>query len=146
MAGDASGGRTHCALVTEPIDAAALAGLARTDASGALATFSGVVRDHHKGKRVESLLYEAYAPMAERQLERIANDLSENGEVEVLIEHRIGSLNVGDASVVIVAASPHRDTAFAACRQAIERIKVDVPIWKHEFSPDGEHWVGWGGG
>lgn len=117
------------------------------DDAGATVLFVGTVRNHSRGKDVSHLHYEAYQPMAQKQLERIAQTSgSDHGDARVYIAHRYGELRVGDISVVIAAASAHRDAAFAACRTAIERIKVDVPIWKQEFTTDGEHWVGWGGG
>ena len=116
-------------------------------AIGATLLFVGSVRDQARGKEVQRLEYEAYNPMAERQLERILGDVErEVGEVQLSVVHRHGVLQVGDIAVVIAASSPHRAEAFEACRAVIERIKVDVPIWKKEISSDGDEWVGWGGG
>jgi molybdopterin synthase catalytic subunit len=104
--------------------------------------FLGVVRDHNKGRTVRYLEYEAYEPLALRGLDRI---VSESGErwpaVRVAIHHRIGRIAIGEASVVIAAASPHRADAFAASRYAIERIKQIVPIWKHEYFEGGDVWI-----
>jgi molybdopterin synthase catalytic subunit len=114
---------------------------------GATVLFVGTVRDHARGKEVRRLEYEAYVPMCERQLERIAERCgTAHGGAEVAIDHRYGPLDIGDISVVIAAAAPHRAEAFAACRQAIEEIKTDVPIFKRELTTDGDEWVGWGGG
>jgi molybdopterin synthase catalytic subunit len=109
---------------------------------GAVATFLGVVRDHNQGRRVLHLVYEAYEPLAERALAKIIAEAREQWPTTVLaIHHRIGKLEIGDASVAIAAASPHRADAFAACRYAIERVKQIAPIWKHEFFEGGDVWI-----
>jgi molybdopterin synthase catalytic subunit len=114
---------------------------------GATVLFVGTVRDHSGREQVSGITYEAYGPMAERQLEEVAAALSKpEQEVAVAISHRHGRLVVGDLAVVIAAAAPHRAAAFEACREAIERVKQDVPIWKRETTADGETWVGWSGG
>jgi molybdopterin synthase catalytic subunit len=121
------------AITTAPLDHEAIVRALDTTGSGAVAVFLGVVRDHNRGRTVRYLEYEAYEPLALRGLDRI---VSESGErwpaVRVAIHHRIGRIAIGEASVVIAAASPHRADAFAASRYAIERIKQIVPIWKHE--------------
>jgi molybdopterin synthase catalytic subunit len=110
--------------------------------TGAVATFIGLVRDHNLGRRVLHLEYEAYEPLARRGLELIVEESREHWPaVRMLIHHRIGRMEIGEASVVIVAASPHRADAFAASRYAIERIKQIVPIWKHEYFDGGDVWV-----
>jgi len=125
-------------LTAEPIDPAALLAEARRDGDGGLALFVGVVRNENEGRAVSRLEYEAYGPMAERELEAIAERLAREHEgARVLMKHRVGSLAIGDVAVVVVASAPHRDEAFAACRQGIEEIKAKVPIFKHEFFPDG---------
>jgi molybdopterin synthase catalytic subunit len=109
---------------------------------GAVTTFLGLVRDHNQGRRVLYLVYEAYAPLAERSLERIVDEAREHWPSAVLaIHHRTGRLEIGEASVAIAAASPHRADAFATCRYAIERIKQIVPIWKHEYFEGGDVWI-----
>jgi molybdopterin synthase catalytic subunit len=113
---------------------------------GAYVLFEGVVRNHHEGKAVESIFYDAYRPMAEKEIERIVDDVQRlNPDAAIAVLHRLGHLIVGDASIAIVASSPHRAEAFAACRLIIDRIKETVPIWKKERGPDGEEWVGWQG-
>lgn len=113
---------------------------------GAYVLFEGVVRNHHEGKAVESIFYDAYRPMAEKEIERIVEEVQlANEGVAIAILHRLGQLIVGDASIAIVAASPHRADAFRACRMIIDRIKETVPIWKKERGPGGEEWVGWQG-
>ena len=129
-------------LTREPIDPGPLLEAVRRASDGGLALFVGAVRDHHEGRAVDHLVYEAYEPMAERELERIQRSLeTEYPGVRVAIRHRIGRLSVGDVAVAIVAAAPHREEAFAACRAGIERIKATVPIWKKEYGPAGEFWV-----
>ena len=122
-----------------------LAGLVRVvegAGSGAVASFLGLVRDHNQGRRVTHLIYEAYEPLAVRALDRIVGESRERWpDVSLAIHHRIGRLDIGDASVAIAAASPHRADAFAACRYAIERIKQIVPIWKHEYFDGGDVWI-----
>jgi len=103
----------------------------------------GVVRNHNDGKPTVRVQYEAYGAMAESEMEKIAAGLArEWPQVRVRMVHRVGLLGIGEASVAIVATSPHRAEAFAACRAAIDRVKTTVPIWKKEFHPDGSSdWV-----
>jgi molybdopterin synthase catalytic subunit len=109
---------------------------------GAVATFIGVVRDHNLNRRVTHLEYEAYEPMAVKTLEQICREAeAEWPGTRLAVHHRIGSLAIGEASIVIAAASAHRAAAFAACRYVIERVKQIVPIWKHEFFEGGEVWI-----
>jgi molybdopterin synthase catalytic subunit len=131
-------------LTDLPIDARALVTEVMRRSDGAYVLFEGVVRDHHEGKAVESIFYDAYRPMAEKEIDTIVRDVqSQFPDVALAVVHRLGLLQVGDASIAIVAASPHRAEAFAACRLMIDRIKQTVPIWKKERGPDGEEWVGW---
>jgi molybdopterin synthase catalytic subunit len=109
---------------------------------GAVTCFSGLVRDHNQGRRVSFLEYEAYVPLAVRGLERIAAEVrAEWPTVRLGVHHRIGRLELGEVSIIIVAASPHRAAAFAACRYTIERVKQIVPIWKHEHFEGGDVWL-----
>jgi MoaE-MoaD fusion protein len=111
--------------------------------AGATATFIGTVRDHARDRTVTHLEYEAYAPAAELHMAQIGDEIRERWGIDhVAIVHRVGSLAVGEASVVISVASAHRDAAFEACRYAIERIKEIVPIWKKEHYADGAVWLG----
>ena len=133
-------------LTDSPIDPQALVRRVMRRSDGAYVLFEGVVRDHHEGKAVESIFYDAYRPMAEKEMEKIVRDVEQAyPDVAVTVVHRLGLLVVGDSSIAIVAASPHRAEAFAACRTIIDRIKETVPIWKKERGPDGEEWVGWQG-
>ena len=111
-------------------------------ADGAIATFVGLVRDHNQGRRVSYLEYEAYEPLAVRALERIVAEAREAWpDARLGVHHRIGRLELSEASIVIVAASAHRADAFAACRYTIERVKQIVPIWKHEHFEGGDVWL-----
>ena len=133
-------------LTDDLIDADALVRRVMRRSDGAYVLFEGVVRDHHEGKAVESIFYDAYRPMAEKEIEKIVREVeSQLPEVAIAVLHRLGHLVVGDASIAIVASSPHRAEAFAACRMLIDRIKETVPIWKKERGPGGEEWVGWQG-
>jgi molybdopterin synthase catalytic subunit len=133
-------------LTDTPIDAQALVASVMRPSDGAYVLFEGVVRDHHEGHGVESILYEAYRPMAEKEIATIVEaTTAAYPATATAIQHRLGLLHVGDCSIAIVAASPHRAEAFAACRMLIDRIKETVPIWKKERGPDGEEWIGWQG-
>jgi molybdopterin synthase catalytic subunit len=133
-------------LTDDPIDAHALVRRVMRESDGAYVLFEGVVRNHHDGKQVESIFYDAYRPMAEKEIAAVVHDVeTQFPEIALAVVHRLGHLIVGDASIAIVAASPHRAEAFAACRMTIDRIKETVPIWKKERGPNGEEWVGWQG-
>ncbi len=110
--------------------------------AGGVVIFTGVVRDHHEGKPVARLDYEAQTKMAIAETRRILNELTTKHGVRLAAVHRIGELKVGDLAVVVGAAGAHRAEAFAACREALDAIKESVPIWKKEWAPDGTaHWV-----
>jgi len=109
---------------------------------GGIAVFLGTVRDHHAGRVVTELEYTAYDSMAERICAIIMAEAEARWPVRVTLEHRLGTLRIGDAAVAVVAAGAHRDEAFAACRYVIEEVKHRVPIWKRERYADGtEAWV-----
>ena len=131
-------------IVEEPIDVGALVIDAFRPDCGAVATFVGTTRvDEISGEKVEYLEYEAYRPMADKKLEEIGGEIKKRWEVgHVTIVHRLGRVEPGEPSVVIVVASPRRVPAFEASRYAIERIKEIVPIWKREVWSDGYVWVG----
>jgi molybdopterin synthase catalytic subunit len=125
-----------------PLDAAAVTAAVARDGDGAVATFVGLVRDHNAGRQVLWLDYEAYAPLALKAFARIEAEAAGRWpETRLAIHHRTGRVAIGEASVVIAAASPHRVEAFAACRYAIERVKQIAPIWKHEHFVGGEVWI-----
>jgi MoaE-MoaD fusion protein len=125
-----------------PIDIGSVIAGAGTPRDGAVAIFVGRVRDHSDGVAVHRMDYEAYAEMAESEMFRIGTELYDRGGISTItIVHRTGSLLIGDASVVVVVAAPHRDAAFPACQEALELIKSTVPVWKREHRSDGAHWV-----
>jgi MoaE-MoaD fusion protein len=125
-----------------PLDPAAVAAAVARAGDGAVATFVGLVRRENAGRQVLWLDYEAYAPLAIKAFERIAREAAEHWpESRLAIRHRTGRVDIGEASVVIAAASPHRADAFATCRYAIERIKQIAPIWKHEHFAGGDVWI-----
>jgi molybdopterin synthase catalytic subunit len=132
-------------ITTDPLDGAAIRALEAAltyPGAGGVVTFAGVVRDNARGKRVRSLEYDAYPEMAEREMRAIADEVAQRWpESALAMVHRVGPLAIGEASVVIVTACPHRAEAFAACRYAIDELKSRVPIWKKEFYEDGESWV-----
>ncbi|HVY31281.1 MAG TPA: molybdenum cofactor biosynthesis protein MoaE [Polyangiaceae bacterium] len=111
---------------------------------GGIDLFLGAVRNHNDGRSVTRLEYHAYVSMAEKEMQRIAEEITrEIPGVRLAALHRIGALAVGDLAVVCAAGAVHRGEAFAACRALIDRIKHRVPIWKREHGPDGPYWVGW---
>ncbi|HEX4952822.1 MAG TPA: molybdenum cofactor biosynthesis protein MoaE [Thermoanaerobaculia bacterium] len=133
-----SGSEALPALTEAPLDLAAVAARVSSPGRGALVLFSGTVRNHHRGRAVEAITYTAYRPMAARRIEAIVAELeAEEPDLAVALVHRLGRLRPGEASVVIAATSPHRAAAYRASRTALERLKAEVPIWKHEHYADG---------
>lgn len=131
-----------CTISSEALDEAEV--VARVDGpdAGGVVSFVGNVRNHARGHEIEYLEYEAYPEMAEREMQKIVDEAAERWPgTRVAIAHRVGHLEIGDAAVVVVAASAHRDAAFLACRFAIDTLKVRVPIWKREVATDGAYWV-----
>jgi molybdopterin synthase catalytic subunit len=126
----------------EPIRVEELLEHVRSDGDGGLALFLGVVRDENAGRKVLFLEYEAYAPMAEAELAKIEKECVERfGVSKVAIVHRTGRLEIGEASVAVAIASPHRAQALDACRHAIDTLKKTVPIWKKEHFEGGAVWI-----
>ena len=122
--------------------AAAVGSGPEAGADGAVVTFLGLVRNHNLGRSVRYLEYEAYEPLALKAFGRIEAEIGERWpSARLALHHRVGRLEVGEASVAIATRSPHRGEAYAACRYAIERIKQIAPIWKHEFFDGGEVWI-----
>lgn len=134
----------RAALVARPIDTAAITAEAARAANGATLLFVGTVRDVNDGRAVTGIEYSAYEPMAQRELADIVREAAEQfGTEDVVVEHRLGVLALGDASVAIAVAHPHRGPAYDASRYVIEQIKRRVPIWKREHYVDGtREWVG----
>lgn len=131
------------ALVDRPIDAAALLAEVQRSANGATVLFVGTVREVNDGRSVSGLEYSAYAPMAEREMAAIVAEAAARwGTDDVAVEHRVGVLGLGEASVVIAVAHPHRGEAYEASRYVIEELKRRVPVWKREHYVDGtREWV-----
>jgi molybdopterin synthase catalytic subunit len=132
-------------ITREPLDAATVRELERAvtaSGDGGVVTFQGVVRDNARGKQVRFLEYDAYPEMAEEQMRAIAAEVERRWQTRAIaMVHRVGRLEVGECSVVVVVACPHRAEAFDACRYAIDTLKAKVPIWKKEAYTDGEEWV-----
>src|SRR5688572_4309782 len=129
-------------VTDERLDADAVAALVADPLCGAVTTFVGLVRDANAGRRVLWIDYEAYATLAERVFRDITAEAATHwAGARLAIHHRTGRVDVGEASVVIAAASPHRSDAFAACRYAIERVKQIAPVWKHEHFEGGDIWI-----
>ena len=135
-------GPNYTALTRDPIDAAALAREVACDSDGAVITFEGIVRNNTKGRKTLYLEYEGYEPMALKIMAGLTEQITANHAVgRIAMVHRLGRMEIGEASVVIVVASPHRKAAYDASREAIDTLKRTVPIWKKEFFEDGEVWV-----
>ncbi len=133
-----------CLITADPIDPSQLARQVRRDADGAVILFTGVVRDHHAGRAVEALEYQAYEEMAVAVLRQICEEVRATHDVgDIAVAHRVGELAIGEVSVAIAVAAPHREAAYSASREIIERLKREVPIWKRErYSDGGAEWLG----
>ncbi len=132
-------------LSEDPLLLDAVVDEVRSNEAGAIATFVGTTRVHSRGRTVERLEYEAYAEMAEKVMAQIADSLKTRYAVcEIAIHHRTGQVEIGEASVVIAVSAPHRQDALAACRDAIDTLKEQVPLWKKEIYEGGEEWIGRG--
>ncbi len=129
-------------IIQDILDAKKLTQRVASNKDGALVTFAGIVRGNNLGKKVLFLEYEAYPEMAIKMMKRIGDEIRTTwGLTSVAMHHRVGRLNVGETSILIVVSAPHRDDAFAACQYAINRFKRTVPVWKKEVFEDGEVWV-----
>jgi MoaE-MoaD fusion protein len=132
----------HARLQREPIDSAALLAQLKNGEDGALCLFDGIVRDHTRNRRTLYLEYDAYSAMALAEMEKLAIEALARFPVRDLrVAHRIGRLEIGETSVLIVVASAHRAPAFDACRWIIDSLKKTVPVWKKEFFEDGATWA-----
>jgi MoaE-MoaD fusion protein len=132
-------------LSGEPLSLDAVVDEVRSDQAGAIATFIGTTRLQSRGRSVLHLDYEAYEEMAEQVMAQIAAELKGRYDLcEIAIHHRTGRVEIGEASVVIAVSAPHRQDALAACKDAIDTLKEQVPLWKKEFYEGGEHWIGRG--
>ncbi len=127
----------------KPIDLQELVNYVSDPEAGAIATFIGTTRNNNEGRKVIALDYDGYAEMAEKELARIGDDAKTKWPIcRMAIVHRLGPVQITEASVIIAVSAGHRDAAFAACRFAIEEIKKSVPIWKKEMYEGGEVWIG----
>lgn len=146
----AGGSDRHVRLLDEPLSLDRVVAAVSGPGMGGIVTFTGAVRRHSRGVTIERLEYEAYGPMAIREMTRLCDEIEDEirrrlgMETKLAVEHRIGTLAIGDIAVVIAAAAPHRAEAFTACRAMIDRLKDRVPIWKKEIGEDGAEWVGLG--
>jgi molybdopterin synthase catalytic subunit len=132
-------------LSDDPLSVDAAVAEVRDDGAGAIATFIGTTRARSRGRDVLYLEYEAYEGMAESVMADLAAKLADRHELsKVSIHHRVGRVDIGDTSVVIAVSAPHRAAALAACRDAIDELKVSVPLWKKETYVGGEEWIGQG--
>jgi MoaE-MoaD fusion protein len=132
-------------LSEQPLDFDAVVREVRSEDAGAVATFIGTVRRRSRGRTVLHLDYEAYEGMAEQVMAGIAEELKRRYELcEIAIHHRVGRVEIGEASVVVAVSAPHRGDALAACREAIDTLKETVPLWKKEVYESGEEWIGRG--
>ena len=130
-------------ITTEPLDAESVTALVKSPANGGVVTFQGTTRDETGGRTVVRLEYEAYPEMAEKTFRQIFGEVEERwGVTDVAVAHRIGRLELGEASLIVAVAAPHRAEAFAITMYMVDRIKEIVPIWKKEFFEDGAVWVG----
>lgn len=130
------------AITAAPLDFRAIVASVTGEGDGAVTTFAGLVRDHNLGRRVLFLEYEAYEALAVKALELIVSEAREAWpDTRLAVHHRVGRVEIGEASVAIAAASAHRAHAFAACRYAIERVKQIAPIWKREHFEGGDVWL-----
>ncbi len=140
-----AGGSHHVVLSGDPLSLDRCIAAVSGPGMGGIVTFTGMVRLHSRGTTIDHLEYEAYAPMAVKVMTELCVEIeAEIAGVRLAVEHRVGSLAIGDIAVVIAAAAPHRAEAFTACRAMIDRLKDRVPIWKKEISVDGAEWVGLG--
>jgi molybdopterin synthase catalytic subunit len=140
-----AGGVRHVVLTDQALSLDRCIHAVRGPGMGGIATFTGMVRLHSHGATIDHLEYEAYAPMAVKEMSRLCDEIErEVAGCALAVEHRVGRLEIGDVAVVIAAAAPHRAEAFTACRALIDRLKERVPIWKKEIGTHGEEWVGLG--
>jgi molybdopterin synthase catalytic subunit/molybdopterin converting factor small subunit len=132
-------------VTQEPLSLEAVVAEVADERAGGIATFTGTVRRQSRGREVTHLEYEAYAEMAEDVMATLATDLESRYDLcAVAIHHRVGRVEIGEASVVIAVSAPHRQDALAACKDAIDTLKETVPLWKKEVYEGGEEWIGRG--
>lgn len=130
-------------VTTAPLSVQQVNDLVKRPTDGAVVTFDGIVRNNFDGRQVSYLEYEAYADMAEKKMAAIGAETQHKFAIgTIAMVHRIGRLEIGESSIVIAVAAPHRQAAFEACAYAMDRVKAEVPVWKKECFTDGaDHWV-----
>ncbi len=134
--------RIDIQISDQPLQVKACADFVKDHAAGGNTLFVGTVRDQTKGEAVKKLDFEAYKPMAIKEMEKIAESIFQKwSALKISIHHRVGTCNLGDIAVVIAVSTPHRAAAFEACQYAIDTLKETVPIWKKEYLESGEVWV-----
>ena len=137
-----SGGEAMIEITRQPLKPEEVTAKVRKDTNGAVVTFLGITRLFAEERKVLYLEYEAYEEMALKEMEKIRREIESEWHIQdMAIAHRIGRVDIGEISLVVAIASPHRKEAFLACHQAVDRLKESVPIWKKEFFEDGFHWV-----
>ncbi len=124
-------------LTAETIDVHSVLAMVQSPSRGGIASFVGVVRDHHQGRSVVRLTYSAYAPMVEAECARVVSEAEQRWPVTVALRHRIGTLEVGEVAIAVAVGAGHRDAAFEACRHVVDEVKRRAPIWKRELYADG---------
>lgn len=125
----------------QPLDPRLVEAAVADAGKGAVVTFAGIVRNNSRGQAVDHLEYDAYRPLAEQAFREIGDEIRQRWEAPCAIVHRVGRLEIGEASVIIAVAAPHRQDAFDACEYAIDRLKQTAPIWKKEVTSTGEWWI-----
>ena len=138
-----SGGIPRAHVTADILDTKTITQSVHKPEYGAVTTFEGIVREQNLGRKVAYLVYDAYIPMAEAEMERIAVEAEQKwGSMGVSMSHRTGRLEIGEVSIVVTVSSGHRKESFDACRYIVDQIKTRVPIWKKEVWEDGEEWIG----
>jgi molybdopterin synthase catalytic subunit len=142
MPDDRSGVGPFFRITNEALDARRVEATVTHPGAGAICSFTGIVRDNSGGHPATHLEYEAYTDMAEAEMRRIAAEVGERWPAaRIAMSHRVGCLEIGEASVVVSVSAPQRAEAFAACKWAMDELKVRVPVWKKEFTPEGAFWI-----
>ena len=132
----------HIYITSDPLDDASITDIVSDNAHGATVLFQGITRNNTGNREVLFLEYEAYAPMAEKTLNQVRDEILSKWDVKIAIHHRIGRVDIGQTSLLVAVGSAHREAAFEACKYSVNRIKEIVPIWKKEHFAGGEIWIG----
>ena len=132
----------HIYITSDPLDDASITDIVADNAHGATVIFQGITRNNTGNREVLFLEYEAYAPMAEKTLNQVRDEILSKWDVKIAIHHRIGRVDIGQTSLLVAVGSAHREAAFEACKYSVNRIKEIVPIWKKEHFVGGEIWIG----